>query len=161
MHEWIVYAHVLGAFVFIGAHGVSMLTSFRLRGTRDPARVAELLELSGRSIGPLYIGLLILLAAGVAAGFSGGFWGRGWIWTAIGLLVVILAVMYAVATPFYGRMRAAAGIAGYAEKANDFKPPAIAEDLEQLTRSSRPFWLAGVGGIGLAAIIYLMIVKPF
>ncbi|HEX2140660.1 MAG TPA: DUF2269 family protein [Candidatus Limnocylindria bacterium] len=161
MHEWIVYAHVLGAFVFILAHGVSMFTSFRLRGTRDPARVAELLELSGRSIGLLYIGLLVLLAAGVAAGFSGGFWGRGWIWAAIGLLVVILAVMYSVAAPFYGRMRAAAGIPGYVEKANDFKPPATPEDLQKLARSSRPIWLAAVGGIGLAAIIYLMVVKPF
>jgi hypothetical protein len=161
MHEWIVYAHVLGAFIFVAAHGVSMIASFRMRATRDPARIAELLELSGMSLGGLYAGLLILLAAGIAAGFTGGYWGRGWIWTAIGLLVVILAVMYSVASPFYGRMRAAAGLPGYAEKAGDFKPPVTPADLDRLSSSSRPVWLALVGGIGLAAIIYLMIAKPF
>ncbi|HET6381296.1 MAG TPA: DUF2269 family protein [candidate division Zixibacteria bacterium] len=161
MHQWIVFAHVLGAFIFVGAHGVSMFASFRLRATRDPARIAELLELSGRSIAGLYIGLLILLAAGIAAGFTGGFWGRGWIWTALGLLVVILAVMYSVATPFYGRMRAAAGMAPYAAKAAELEPPATPADLDQLATSNRPVWLAVVGGIGLVVIVYLMIAKPF
>lgn len=161
MHPWIVYAHVLGAFIFIAAHGTSMFISFRLRGTRDRQAVADLLALSASSLGGVYLGLLVLLAAGVTAGFTGDHWGRGWIWASIGILVVIVVVMYAVGTPFYGRMRAAAGIPGYAEKAADFKPPATAADLDALATSSRPFWLATVGGVGLAAILFLMIQKPF
>jgi hypothetical protein len=161
MHTWIVVAHVLGAFIFIGAHGASMFASFRLRAVTDRGRVLELLDLSSMSIGVMYVGLLVLLVAGIAAGFTGEFWGRGWIWAAIGTLVVLMAVMYSVATPFYGRMRVAAGDPRYAEKAADFKPPATPDDLDALATSPRPYWLAGVGGIGLAVIIWLMIAKPF
>ncbi len=161
MHTWIVVAHVLGAFTFIAAHGASMFVSFRLRTATDRGRVLELLDVSSASLGVAYIGLGVLLAAGIAAGFTGGFWADAWLWTSIGILVVIIAVMYSVATPFYGRMRAAAGDPRYAAKAADFKPPATPSDLEALATSSRPFWLATVGGIGLAVIVWLMIAKPF
>jgi hypothetical protein len=161
MHTWIVVAHVLGAFIFIAAHGASMFASFRLRAVTDRGRVLELLDLSSMSVGIMYAGLLILLIAGIAAGFTGEFWGRGWIWAAIGTLVVLMAMMYAVATPFYGRMRAAAGDPRYVEKAADFKPPATPADLDALATSPRPFWLAAVGSVGLAVIIWLMIAKPF
>ncbi len=160
MHTWIVVAHVLGAFAFIGAHGASMFASFRLRTVTERGRVLELLDVSSASLGVAYIGLVVLLAAGIAAGFTGDFWGSAWLWASIGILVAIIAVMYAVATPFYGRMRAAAGDPRYVEKAADFKPPATPADLDALATSPRPFWLAGVGGIGLAVIIWLMIAKP-
>ena len=161
MHTWIVVAHVIGAFIFIAAHGVSMFVSFRLRRASGSDPIRELLDLSSTSIGVAYIGLGVLLLAGIAAGFTGGFWGRAWIWTSIGILVVILAVMYSVATPFYGRMRAATGDSRHAAKAADFKPPATPDDLAALATSARPMWLATVGGLGLAAIVYLMIAKPF
>ena len=160
MHTWIVVAHVLGAFTFIAAHGASMFASFRLRRVTDRERVLELLDVSSTSLGVMYIGLAILLGAGIAAGFTGDFWGDAWLWTSIAILVVILAMMYAVATPFYGRMRAAAGDPRYVEKAADFKPPATPTDLDALATSPRPFWLAAVGGIGLAVIVWLMISKP-
>jgi cadmium resistance protein CadD (predicted permease) len=144
MHTWIVVAHVLGAFIFIAAHGASMFASFRLRAVTDRGRVLELLDLSSMSLGIMYVGLVILLVAGIAAGFSGEFWDDGWIWAAIGILVVLIAVMYSVV-----------------EKAGDFKPPATPADLDALATSSRPYWLAGVGGIGIAVLVWLMIAKPF
>ncbi len=91
----------------------------------------------------------------------GGHWGRGWIWAALGTLVVVMAVMYALATPFYGRMRAAAGVGGMGRTADQFKPPATDADLEALATSNRPWVLAAVGGIGLVVIIWLMLAKPF
>jgi hypothetical protein len=80
MYGIVVLLHVLGAFAFVLAHGVSMLASFRLRGERDRARQAQLLELSGIGVGLMYIGLGVLLVAGIAAGFMGNHWGRAWIW---------------------------------------------------------------------------------
>lgn len=68
MHASIVYLHVLGAFIFVSAHGASMVTAFRLRSQTDRGRVAELLELSGLSIGLMYIGLVLLLGGGIVAG---------------------------------------------------------------------------------------------
>jgi hypothetical protein len=161
MYQWVVLLHVIGAFAFVAAHGVSMVAVFQLRAERDRARQAALLELSGLGIGLMYIGLLVLLVAGILAGFMGDHWGRLWIWTALGTLVVVTVVMYVVATPFYGRMRAAAGIGQNAERAAQYKPPATEADLNALATSSRPYVLATVGGIGLVAIVWLMIVKPF
>lgn len=109
----------------------------------------------------MYVGLGVLLLAGILAGFMGGHWDRLWIWVALGTLVVVLAVMYAVATPFYGRMRAAAGIPGSEQLAARLNPPPTPDDLSQMAGSSRPFVLAAVGGIGLVIIVWLMISKPF
>jgi hypothetical protein len=161
MYAWIVFLHVLGAFAFVAAHGVSMVASFQLRGERDRPRQAALLQLSGTGIGVMYAGLLLLLVAGVAAGFVGNHWGRGWIWASLGILVAVTVVMYAVAAPFYGRMRAAAGVGGMGQSADKFKPPATESDLDGLTTSNRPWVLAIVGGIGLAFIVWLMLAKPF
>jgi hypothetical protein len=161
MYGIVVLLHVLGAFAFVVAHGVSMLASFRLRGERDPARQAHLLELSGYGVGLMYIGLGVLLVAGIAAGFMGNHWGRAWIWVALVTLVVVTAVMYTVATPFYGRMRAAAGVPGSEQTAARLQPPATAADLDALATSNRPMLLAVVGGIGLVLIIWLMLAKPF
>ena len=160
MYQWIVILHVLGAFAFVAAHGVSMVAVFQLRGERDRARQAALLEVSGTGIGLMYIGLLVLLAAGILAGFVGDHWGRLWIWVALATLVVFTAVMYVLATPFYGRMRAAAGI-GPAERAAQYKPPVTEADLAALASSNRPWVLAIVGGIGLVVIVWLMLAKPF
>lgn len=161
MYGFVVLLHVLGAFAFVMAHGVSMLIAFRLRGERDAARQALLLELSGLSVGLMYIGLGVLLLAGILAAFMGGLWGRGWIWASLGTLAVVIAVMYAVATPFYGRMRAAAGVPGTEQLATRFNPAPTPADLDVLETSSRPFVLAAVGGIGLAVIVWLMLSKPF
>ena len=161
MYQIVVFLHVLGAFAFVGAHGASMITAFQLRGERDRSRQAALLQASQIGIGTMYVGLLLLLVAGITAGFMGDHWGRGWIWASLGTLVVVMAVMYVLATPFYGRMRAAAGVGGMGQSADRFKPPATEADLEALARSSRPWVLATVGGIGLVVIIWLMVAKPF
>ena len=161
MYPWIVLLHVIGAFLFVTSHGASMIIAMRLRTVTERAQQAALLEISGISVGIMYIGLALLLIGGIWAGFVGDFWGRGWIWAAIGVLIVVTAVMYAVATPFYGRMRAAAGVTGMGPPPERLKPPAQESDLDALATSARPFWLAGVGGIGLLVILWLMVVKPF
>ena len=160
MYQYIVLLHVVGAFVFALSHGVSIAVSMRLRDARSREQSAALLELSQFAVGGLYTGLVILLIGGVWAGFAGSHWSRGWIWAAIGLLVVIMIAMYAIATSFYGRMRVAAGVnvnEALAKRYGDVRP----EDLAAMARSSRPIWLAVVGGIGLLLIIWLMVVKPF
>jgi hypothetical protein len=161
-YPWIVLVHVLGAFGFAIGHGVSVHTSFKLRGERDRARVEALLDLSQMSLWLLYGSLLVLLAAGIAAGFVGEWWGRLWIWTSIAVLAVIIAVMYAVASPYYMGLRKALGRPGHEPKEGD--PPVEPMTPEQLAvqlQSPRPLWLAAVGGIGLVAIIALMMLKPF
>jgi hypothetical protein len=161
MREAVVFLHVLGAFTFVLAHGASMLAAFRLRSEREPARIAALLDLSSFGIALMYIGLTVLVLAGIAAGFIGGYWGRGWIWAALAILVVVTGAMYALATPYYGRKRVAAGAQVPKQVAARMNPPASEADLAELATSNRPILLAAIGGIGLAAIIWLMLFKPF
>ena len=160
MYPYIVLLHVIGAFVFALAHGVSVAVGLRLRGVQSREQIAALLELSGMAIGGLYVGLLLLLIGGVWAGFAGDHWGRLWIWVALGILVVIIVAMYAIATPFYGRMRAAAGVFTDPKQIARFGEIGP-DELARMGASSRPIWLAVIGGVGLLAIIWLMVVKPF
>lgn len=163
LHPWIVLVHVLGAFGFVLAHGASVFAALRLRTERDPERVSALLQLSEMSLGLFYVGLLLLLVGGIAAGFTGGHWGRLWIWTALGLLVVIIAVMFTIATPYYGNLRRALGLRPTPEKetAAVSAAPVDTAELAAVLDSPRPYWLAAIGGIGLVVIIWLMLFKPF
>jgi hypothetical protein len=160
MYDYIVLLHVIGAFVFALAHGVSFAVGLRLRGVRSREQVAGLLELSGMAIGGLYVGLLLLLVGGIWAGFAGDHWGRLWIWVSIGILVAVIVAMYAIATPFYSRMRAAAGV--FTDPKQVAKFGEIGPDeLARMGASSRPIWLAVIGSVGLLIILWLMVVKPF
>jgi hypothetical protein len=161
-YPWLVLVHILGAFGFAVAHGVSMFVAIRLRAERDRARVMALLDVSNASMALLYVSLLVLLVGGVAAGFVGGYWGRLWIWAAIGLLVAVIVAMYAFATPYYGSLRQALGQKTYGT-AKDAPAPAPLPDeqVETMLDTSRPYWLAASGGLGLLLILWLMVVKPF
>jgi hypothetical protein len=160
MYLYIVLLHVAGAFIFVLAHGVSIAVSMRLPSVRSREQAAALLDLSQMAVGGLYVGLLLLLAGGIWAGFAGDHWGSGWIWAAIGILVLVSGAMYAIATPFYGRMRVAAGASSNPAMTARYGDLG-ADDLAEMARSPRPIALAVIGGLGLLAIVWLMVVKPF
>jgi hypothetical protein len=162
LYPWLVFLHVAGAFTFVLGHGASAMAAIRLRSERDPGRVRALLELSSASLTVAYVGLLLLLAAGIAAGFGGGFWGSFWIWASLALLVLISAAMYPLGSQYYAKVRNAVGLKSYQDKKDDPEPqPASAAELDALLTSSRPALLAAIGGGGLLVIVWLMVVKPF
>ena len=160
MYEWIVLLHIVGAFVFVLSHGASAWMAMLLRGERDRAKISALLELSTASIGGTYIGLLLLLIGGIWAGIYANHFGRGWIWAAIAVLVVVIVVMYAVATPYFVRLRAAVGMA---TRGNAPDPGLRASDDEVAALAARApvAVLLSVGLGGLLLILWLMVLKPF
>jgi hypothetical protein len=162
-YPWIVLLHVIGAFGFILAHGVSAFVAFRLRSEREPVRVAAMMDVSTTSLALLYVSLLVLLVAGIAAGLVGGHFSRLWIWIALAVLVAVMIAMYTIATPYYKRLRTAVGAQfSQAPKPGYVAPPmATPEELVVMLSSQRPYVLALVGGIGLVFILWLMVVKPF
>jgi MFS family permease len=160
LYPWWVYLHVFGAFAFAAAHGVSAVASFRIRDAREPATVRALLDVSGVAIGVMYLGLLLLLIGGIAAGIVGGHFSRGWIWASLVLLVATIVAMYALATPFYRRLREAVG-AETREPRPDGAPTASPAEIAALVSSNRPMALALVGLAGFAVILWLMLFKPF
>jgi hypothetical protein len=164
-HPWIVYAHVLGTFFFATGHGVSVTMAFRLRSERDPSRIAAILDLSLWSLSPaslMSIGFLTLLLSGIAAGFTGGYWGRLWIWVALALLILIAGLMTPLGAGYYNQVRAAIGQKPPRDKSDTPAPaPLPVDQLEALLVSRRPWFLVVLGGIGFAAILLLMLFKPF
>jgi hypothetical protein len=160
LYPWIVLLHVVGAFLFAIAHGVSGFAAFAIRSAKaDPVRVRTLLEVSGYSLGAMYVGLLMLLVGGIWAGISGGHFGRGWIWTAIVVLIVVIAAMYVMASRYYGLVRNAVGLPSMVDK----EPTGSASpaELAALLTNRRPEALVTIGGVGLLVLQWLMVVKPF
>jgi hypothetical protein len=137
------FVHLVAVAVFLFGHGVAAAASLLLR--RPVAQSArQVLELSRRSAMVSNPALLVIIASGVWMGFAGSWWGRAWIWVSIALLVLIVASMFYVARPYY--------------LARDAKDDA--ELIQRLDRT-RPLLAAWIGGIGIVALVALMVFKPF
>jgi hypothetical protein len=161
-YPWIVFVHVAAAFLFVMFHGASMWASDQIRRERDPARIRTLLEMSGRSLGGVYIALLLLLVAGIVAGIMGNHFGRLWIWAAIGVLIAIIVLMYALASSYYGKVREAVGMRSMRTPKDAPDPtPVSAEELAALVDTRRADYIGLVGLFGILILVWLMMFKPF
>jgi hypothetical protein len=161
LYQWIVLQHVIAAFTFALAHGVSAGVAFKLRGEREIPRVQALLDLSKMATNGMYVSIFVLLIAGVAAAFIAGLWGRAWIWAAIVLLVLMFAAMYARASTWFRDLRQAAGQPYETRKGAQPAERPDAARLATPTASSRPMEIAAIGYGGLVLILWLMVMKPF
>ena len=154
-YNWWKFLHVAGVIAFVMFHGVSAVTALRVRKETDRARIAIMLQTSGSSLMGMYVSLLWLVAFGVVAGIQGGFWNDGWFWISVGLLVVVVIEMSAVARPYYERVKEAV------EVRPSGVPRRSDEELAEILRAPVALWNAVFGFAVLLAITWLMIFKPF
>ncbi len=154
MQQWWLFLHIASVLAFIGTHGASIVMLFRLRKEREPARVADFLQLSAASTRGMYVSLIAVVASGTVAGFTGHWWGYGWIWAALGILILTTLAMYFMAKPYYQRVGTVARAMAGGSKA---VTPA---QFDAVLREPRPWSVAGIGVVALAGILYLMIFKP-
>jgi hypothetical protein len=145
-YPWLVFLHLVGVVLFSVSHGVSIATAFSIRTQREPSLVASHLATSQRAVRVMYVALLLLAVGGLGAAWAGGLLLAPWVIGSYVVLVIVLVVMYSVATPYYLRLRAAVAS----------EPDA----LPALLDSRRPDALAAVGGIGLVVLVWLMVLKP-
>jgi uncharacterized membrane protein len=154
-YNWWKFLHVASVIAFVMFHGVSMFAALRVRKERDRAKIAAILQLSGSSLLGMYVSLGALVVFGVIAGIQGAWWNDGWFWIAIGLLVVTVGEMSAVARPYYERVK----------EAIEVRPSGVPrrsdEELEEILRSPVGLWNTAFGLAVLAVIAWLMIFKPF
>jgi hypothetical protein len=154
-YTWWKFLHVAGVIAFVMFHGVSMTVALQLRRERDRGRIATMTQLSGSSLRGMYIALLWLIVFGVIAGIQGDWWNDGWFWISVGLLVVAIAEMSAVARPYYERVK----------EAIEVRPSGVPrrsdEELDEILRSPIGLWNTVFGIAVLAVIAWLMIFKPF
>lgn len=145
LYVWLRFLHLFGLAVFLFAHGVTGGASLALRA---PVSVASrrLLRLSQRAGIVANAGLLVVIITGVWMAFAGQWWGRGWLWVSLVILVAILAAMGFIARPYY-----------MARDATQQPDDVLAERLHH----TRPLAAIWIGVLGLAALIFLMVFKPF
>lgn len=154
-YTWWKFLHIAGVIAFVTYHGVSVMAALRVRKERDRGRIATMLQLSGSSVTGMYVSLAWLVTFGVVAGIQGDYWDDGWFWISIGLLVLVVGEMSAVARPYYQRVKEAV------EVRPSGVPRRSDEELEEILRSPVALWNAVVGVAVLVAITWLMIFKPF
>jgi hypothetical protein len=155
LYPWFVFAHLLGLVVFAICHGASAFMSFRLRGERDPAVVDSLLKVGQLSVGPMYIGLLLLIVGGLGAAASTNLFGKTWVQASIGVFIVVLVVMWSVASPYYMGLRKSLEARG-----PDGRPTIEPSELARTLDTRRPEILTTVGTLGLVLLVWLMVIKP-
>lgn len=159
---WIVFLHVLGAFMFVAGHGVSMFAIFQVRRERDRGRLAALLDLSGMSLGVASLGMLILLISGILAGVVLGSFGKWWIWVSLGLILAIGFAMTPIGGSYLRGLRLAIGQAPRNAKPGDPAPVPVGDDeLAALQATRRPEILLLLGAGGFVVILWLMMFRPF
>ena len=155
LYPWFVVAHLLGLVVFAISHGASAFMAFRIRGERDPVVVDALLKVGQLSIGPMYIGLVLLIVGGLGAAAGANLWGEPWILASIGVFVVVLIVMWSVASPYYMGLRKA-----LEERGPDGRPAIDPPALALMLDTRRPEILTTVGTVGLVLLVWLMVIQP-
>lgn len=150
-YQLLVLLHIIGAFVFLVAHGASVFVAWRLPSETSGERAAALLDVSRDSLDWVHAGLWLLVTSAVAAGFVGQWWDQLWIWLALDLLLAITAMMYKTATP---------GYRDAGKRLEDVGPAAWDADAQGLVNRRRATLLMLTGTVALLAIVWLMVLKP-
>lgn len=153
--QWWLFLHIAGVLALLGAHGVSVFVLYRIRRERDRRKIAELIAFSGTTTRPMYISLAVLTVGGIGAGITLHLFSAWWLWTAIVILLVTIALMTALAAPYFRKITAACEIRPSGV------PRVSDEELAQLLASGEAHMITAIGGVGLLAILYLMLFKPF
>src|SRR5919109_5048815 len=78
----------------------------------------------------------------------------GVMWNSIGVLVVVIVAMYAMGTTWAARLRTISAAMTEGTEA------VSSEQFEKILRSRRPYTIAGVGFVGLAVLLWLMLFQP-
>jgi hypothetical protein len=158
------YFHIFSALSFMLSHGVTSTAILFVRNEKNAERIRFLLEIArNRTVmGVTNSSITVLLLSGIALGFLGGWWGSLWIWTALGIAVIITLAMSVLGRLYFEKLRKVVGLS-YTEgrKKHGPLPTASEEEILRISSKSPAVLTPAVGLIGLLAILYLMIFKPF
>ena len=132
-----------------------MMVSFRLRTERSVETVVADLAASQMATRIAMGGFLLLAIGGIAAATTAGWWSKPWVEWSVIVLVVVIGAMYGVGARYYYRLRdRVAGKDGAAPE------PITEAELAGLLDTRTPDILAGIGGLGLLILVWLMVLKP-
>jgi hypothetical protein len=154
--NWWKFLHLVGIFGFLICHGVSIFVLYRIRNVQlDRVKIGELISFSGLTTMPMYVSLLVLIVGGVGTGITIKAFSQLWLWVSIAILLITVVLMAAVASPYFKKITAACEVrpSGVPRKAD--------EELDALLHDRTATLITTIGSVGLVAILYLMIFKPW
>jgi len=161
LHRIILFAHVLSAFLYLLAHGGSAAVAYRIRRETSVERVRALLDLSRATVPVANYMFLTTVVCGIALGVLGHWWSARWIWLSIAILLIVLVVMARTAAPYFRRIRAAVGLVVPDGAPEDAARDASAGELTRALESGNATAITALAMTGWAAILWLMLFKPF
>ena len=159
MYPWLLFLHVGATLLFMLAHGIHVVIMLRWRQAEDPEFGLTLFNgLPGA--GATRILLAAVIVTGLILAVLGDWWQEIWVWLSLGILAVMWLAMYRMGGGYFGLVQAAALAA--IEEARDQPGSTVARDAYRATRlGTQPMAMMVVGIGGLAAVLWLMIFKPF
>ena len=165
LYSWSVWLHVLFSFIFFFAHGTSMAIAFLLPKEKDPVRMKALLDVSGITILPLGVSLLVILLTSLYMGFTAGWVRTGWRGLSFLLLLGVVIWMTWYSRAYYSPIRKALGnfyMTGFSTPNLPVGERAIdMNEVQSLIQKTNPHLLATVGLVVTGVLIWLMRFKPF
>jgi hypothetical protein len=163
LYSWSVFLHILAAFVFFFAHGASMATAFLLPKEKDAANMKTLLNLSGITVMPLMVSMILLLITSIHMGIVARWWLAGWWWLSFVIMIAMTVWMTWYSRKYYSPIRKALGIEYMtgAGTPNPAEEPAGMDEVQHLITKTNPHLISTVGVLVTAMLIWLMRFKPF
>ena len=152
-YEWLIFLHVTGAFLFLGALVVAVVLGVTAQRRERPSEIALLFKLTARMGVVFGVGFALLLIFGLwLVQVAGHSFRDGWVIAALALFVLAMA-LGGIAAP---RDKATLQLAEELAAAGDQPSPALRARLRD------PVTLALGNGSALAAlaVLALMIWKP-
>ena len=159
---WLVFLHTLSALTFFLAHGASIAMAFKIRKETDFARIRAMLDLSGSTIGVMFIAFLSMGLTGLVMPFILKIWNKGWIWISIVLMIGVVLQMGFMNEKRYKILRKLVGLP-YMQGSKEFpaEPPASQTEVEAYLKKLNMHELVTVGYVIPMIVLWLMVFKPF
>lgn len=159
MYQWLLFLHIGSVLVFMLLHGVQVTVTWKKRWEPDPERNQALFEALPSGVRTVRFPFVAVVASGLTLVVFLGIWTHWWIWLSLLLLIVIWLTMWRWGGGYYNLIQVAAERAIAAAGTPD---ELVALAVFQKARLDwRTPAMTSVGILGTAAILWLMIFKPF
>ena len=156
--SWFRFLHVAAVMAFMLVHGVHIFVIWKQRAEPDPARNLALFE-ALPSVAAIRAVAGAVVVTGLLLVASLSLWAMWWIWLSIGTLGAVWLLMFRFGAAYYIVIEDAANRAIEA-KGTPGESAALA-NFTKARHSRHALGISAVGFGGLAAILWLMIFKPF
>jgi hypothetical protein len=159
MYNWLVFFHILFAFLFMLAHGVHAAAMLKFHGEPDPERSLSFFNVVPEPTLIRWLTVLLGLPAFLAA-YLAGWWAKGGLWASVVLFVIISFAMFQYGAGYFNLIEQAATRLIEARRTGSNVDAAL-EAYEAARGAPHAMVVSVVGILGLAVILWLMRFKPF